>query len=223
MHTHGQGDYKETKMTDHQYGEEVRIVDREGVLIGTLLAAEEEGQTSSALLVRTGDGREVSIPYDQVDRSVSTAEEIVVDLEAASVDVSPEAARISESYANISLVEEELDVSTRWAEQGRVVIRKRVETVPQERTIELVQEGVEVVRTPVNEVVDELPQVRTEGETTIIPVVEEVLVVEKRYRLIEEVRVTSTRSTEQHTIREDLRREVVDFEEVPAADRDSER
>jgi uncharacterized protein (TIGR02271 family) len=204
-------------MVDPRYVEDARIVDRDGVVIGTLLAAEEEGQPGSAIVVRTGDGREVSIPYDQIDRSVSTAEEIVVDFQAASVEVSPEAAGIVENRANISLVEEELDVSTRWVEQGRVVIRKRVETVPQEKTIELAQEGVEIVRTPVNELVDQLPQVRTEGETTIIPVVEEVLVVEKRYRLVEEVRVTSTRGTEPHTIRENLRREVVDFEEVPAS------
>ena len=44
--------------------------------------------------------------------------------------------------------------------------------------------------------------IRQEGETTIYPVVEEVLVVEKRLRLVEEVHVTRRRATRQ--VREEV-------------------
>ncbi len=208
-------------MDNPQFIENARVVDREGIEIGTLLAI-EEGDAGSIVIARTPDGREIGIPLEQIDMMASTDEEIVVDLLADSLDIPPSEGR-GEHYGTLSLAEEEMDVSTRWTEKGRVVIRKRVETVPQEKTVELAQEGVQIERIPVNEVVSELPTVRTEGETTIIPVVEEVLVVEKRYRLVEEVRVTSTRTTEAHTIREDLRREVVDFEEIPTREAEPER
>ncbi|HEV2127033.1 MAG TPA: YsnF/AvaK domain-containing protein [Thermomicrobiales bacterium] len=208
-------------MENPQFVENARVVDREGAEIGTLRAI-EEGEAGSIVIARTPDGREVGIPYEQIDLRASTDEEVVADLLVASLEI-PSEGVAEDHYATLTLSEEDLDVSTRWAEKGRVIVRKRVETVPQEKTIELAQEGVEVERVRINDVVDELPQVRTEGETTIIPVVEEVLIVEKRYRLVEEVRVTSTRSSQPHTIREDLRREVVEFEEVPPEEGTAER
>lgn len=54
------------------------------------------------------------------------------------------------------------------------------------------QAGVE--RVPVNRLVDNEPQTRQEGDVTIIPVVEEVLVVEKRLLLKEEIHIRRTRN-----------------------------
>ncbi len=54
----------------------------------------------------------------------------------------------------------------------------------------LFSEKVMVERVPANQYVDEPPQVRHEGDTMIIPVVEEHLVVKKRLFLVEELRVT---------------------------------
>jgi stress response protein YsnF len=51
-------------------------------------------------------------------------------------------------------------------------------------------EVVDVQRVPMNQQVDALLEVRYEGDTLVIPVIEEVLVVEKRLMLKEEVRVT---------------------------------
>ena len=42
----------------------------------------------------------------------------------------------------------------------------------------LTEQKVEITRVPVNRVVDKAPAVRTENDTTIIPVLEEVLVVQ---------------------------------------------
>jgi stress response protein YsnF len=60
--------------------------------------------------------------------------------------------------------------------------------------------------------VDEPVPTRTEGETTIIPVMEEVLVVEKRLRLKEELHVTRRRTEHRDPQRVTLRSERVEVE-----------
>jgi len=56
-------------------------------------------------------------------------------------------------------------------------------------------EDVTVERVQVNRLVDAAPQSRQDGDTTIIPVVEEVITVQKRLLLREEVRITRRRTT----------------------------
>jgi len=59
-------------------------------------------------------------------------------------------------------------------------------------------ERVEIERVPIGRTVDSVPPVREEGDTTIIPVVEEVVVVERRLVLKEEIRIRRVRGTEHH-------------------------
>jgi len=117
--------------------------------------------------------------------------------------------------ATFSLSEEELVATTHDVETGRVVIRKRVETVPHEMPVDVRRDDVEIERVAMDMDIDESPGVRQEGETTIVPVVVEVLVVQKKLRLVEEIRITKRRLIEKETVREDLRREVVDVDEEP--------
>ena len=62
----------------------------------------------------------------------------------------------------------------------------------------LTHERVEIERVPIGRVIETVPLVREEGDTTIIPVVEEVVVVERRLVLKEEVHLRKVRVTEQH-------------------------
>lgn len=78
-----------------------------------------------------------------------------------------------------------------------------------ERTAE---EDVDVQRVPVGRVVDVMPEVRTEGDTTIVPVVEETVVVRKRFLGREEMRITKRRSERKRRIRVPVRREQVEIE-----------
>src|SRR5581483_12103193 len=57
----------------------------------------------------------------------------------------------------------------------------------------LFTEEVQVEHIPVNRIVETRPGVRQEGDVTIVPVIEEVITVQKRLLLREEVRVTRTR------------------------------
>jgi stress response protein YsnF len=71
----------------------------------------------------------------------------------------------------------------------------------------LVGESVEIDRVPVGQIVERAPQVRQDGDTLIIPVMEEVLVLERRLMLKEEVRVRRVRTTRGHRERVQLRRQ----------------
>ena len=71
----------------------------------------------------------------------------------------------------------------------------------------LAREQVEVEPSPIGKVVEVPPSVREEGDTIIIPIVEEILVVERRLLLKEEVRVRRVRSSESHRERVMLRRQ----------------
>ena len=62
----------------------------------------------------------------------------------------------------------------------------------------LARETVEIERTPIGQHVDAMPAVREEDDTIVVPIVEEVLVVERRLFLKEEVRIRRVRSTERH-------------------------
>jgi uncharacterized protein (TIGR02271 family) len=97
---------------------------------------------------------------------------------------------------SIPIVEEKAIVSKRVEETGRV----RVSTSVRHHQVHLDEplriEEVVVERVPVGQWVDGPQPPRDEGETTIFPVVEEVPVVTKRYRLIEEVRISKRVRTE---------------------------
>jgi uncharacterized protein (TIGR02271 family) len=72
----------------------------------------------------------------------------------------------------------------------RVRVTKRV--TEREETIQTpgFREELQVERVPVDQLVETAPTIRQEGSVTIIPILEEELVVQKRLRLKEEVRIT---------------------------------
>ena len=98
----------------------------------------------------------------------------------------------------IPLLAEEVTLSKQVVETGRVQV-SRV-THEREQLIDelLAHETVEIDRTPIGRQIDAMPAVRDEGDTIVIPIVEEVLVIERRLLLKEEVRVRRMRSTERH-------------------------
>jgi stress response protein YsnF len=80
----------------------------------------------------------------------------------------------------------------------------------------LTREKVEIERLPVRKLIDRAPEVRNEGDVLIIPVIEEVLVVERRLLLKEEIRVRRVRVTERHQASVKVRRQEVVFERKSA-------
>jgi uncharacterized protein (TIGR02271 family) len=112
----------------------------------------------------------------------------------------------------IPVVEEEAVVGKRWVEGDRVRVRKVVQEYEQAVNETLAEEKVEIERVPVNRYIDEPLRSRQEGDTLIIPIMEETLVVEKRLLLKEEIRVTRRRTERPVSQPVTLRREDVVIE-----------
>jgi stress response protein YsnF len=97
--------------------------------------------------------------------------------------------------SRIPVVEEQLAVQIRQRETGRVRVdlTAREENVPLEA--DLVSDEVVVRRVPADRFVTGPVPDRQEGDTLVISVVEEVLVVEKRLKVVEEIHITRHRRT----------------------------
>lgn len=94
------------------------------------------------------------------------------------------------------VMEEGVQVTRRVVDTGRGVrVRKTVSEHEHLIDEPLLQDELTVEHVPIGRVVDEssLPQTRYEGDTLVVPVLEEVLVVQKQMRLKEEVRITRHR------------------------------
>ncbi len=103
----------------------------------------------------------------------------------------------------IPLYEEQASIAKRRVVTGQV----QVSTVTREHEQVigelLTREHVEIERTPLNTPANAMPA----GDTTIVPVVEEILIVERRLVLKEEVRIRRVRTSENHRERVILRRQ----------------
>ncbi|MDO9710286.1 YsnF/AvaK domain-containing protein [Paracraurococcus lichenis] len=122
----------------------------------------------------------------------------------------------------VPVIEETAVVYKEQVVTDRVRLHKRVHEDQEVLDIPVRTETLEVERVPMGRWIEAAPAIRQEGETTVYSVVEEVLVVEKRLRLVEEVRVTRRQATRH--VREEvaLRREEVTVEHA-AAPRDPAR
>jgi uncharacterized protein (TIGR02271 family) len=115
----------------------------------------------------------------------------------------------------IPLHAEEVSIGKKQVATGRV----KVSTVTHSRE-ELVQqllqsERVEIERVPMGQVVAKVPEIRTEGDITIIPVVEETVVLQRQLVLKEEVRIRRVRETQNYQERVILRQQEAVITRVP--------
>ena len=108
-------------------------------------------------------------------------------------------AQNTDDTQRIELVAETARLNVQLMAGPRVLVRTETWTESQTLTAELDHVRVEVTRVPVGRDVDAAPEVRVEGEVTIIPVVEERVVIRLQLVLKEELhvrRVVETRCTE---------------------------
>lgn len=99
---------------------------------------------------------------------------------------------------SLKLHAEDITIQKRRVVSGTVQVQ--TVTRSRDRLVEepLRHERVEVERIAVDRQVDAVPPVRVEGDTTIVPVVEEVVVVERRLVLREEVHIRRLQVTGTH-------------------------
>jgi stress response protein YsnF len=96
----------------------------------------------------------------------------------------------------IPLAEETATVGKRQVVTGRVRVRTVTETAEELVRANLQSDSVEVIRVPIDQVVDSAPEIRTDGDVTIVPVLEEVLVVTRQLVLKEELHIRRRVETE---------------------------
>lgn len=139
------------------------------------------------------------------------------------ITVHPDPADVAALAANediIALHGEDLVVGKRVVE--RSIVRVATVTRSHDSLVEekLTHRRVEITHVPMGYFVDAIPPVREEGDLTIMPVVEEIVVVERRLLLKEEVHIRRTQQVEQHVETVTLRRQeaVVTRTPIIAAD-----
>ncbi len=114
----------------------------------------------------------------------------------------------------IPIVAEELSVGKRVVETERVRIRKVVHEHTEQIDEPLFREQVQVERVAVNQVLEQPIGMYYEGDVMVIPVVEEVLVVEKRLMHRENVRISKLRTPTMESQNVTLRREELAVERL---------
>lgn len=155
-------------------------------------------------------GRQVISPNDMLQR-VETETNTYYDLETVQDEVTTRRIEGDEKIV-IPLAAETFTVEKHETITGVVRIHKSVTEHQEVIDTPTYSESVQVERVARGEWVESIPQIRHEGDTMIIPVVEEVLVVEKRLRLREELHVTKRRVEENTPQQVTLRREEVSID-----------
>jgi len=96
----------------------------------------------------------------------------------------------------LPLAEEQVHVETRQVPGDKVRVHTKVDVTNELIERDLKAERVIVTRVPINRYVESAPPVRTEGDLTVIPVLEEVLLVETKLLLREEIHLEQKTTTE---------------------------
>ncbi len=117
----------------------------------------------------------------------------------------------------VALAEEVLHVSKRTVETGRVRISLSTETAEDVLRDTLRTRRAEIERVQIDCDVSEPPRTRQEGDVLVVPVVEEIFVVERRLVLREEIRLrlVDGEKTVEQSVERRVQRATVD--RVPAA------
>ena len=123
----------------------------------------------------------------------------------------------------LPIVTETATLQKRDVVTGRVRVQTQTQAHEELVSAALEQSDVEVTRVPVDREIEAAPSIRTEGGVTIVPVVEERLVVEKRLVLREEIHIRQTTRTQSVEVPVTLRKQyaVVD-REAPATNPNEE-
>ena len=195
-----------------------KVKDKDGVW-GTVVSGPPHLPSNAAqVMVQTESGQQILVPTDIFIQQPDGSYYLPLRLAELEHSSSEHSVHQDEPMVLPVLVEE-LDVQKRLVETGKVRITKVVherETLVDEP---LFHDKVAITRVPMQRVVDGPVPVREENGTTIISIVEEVLVVEKRLMLREEIHIRKQRIETHQPQRITLRSEEVQVERVPSVDK----
>jgi uncharacterized protein (TIGR02271 family) len=190
----------------------ITITSKDGIRATAQLTGNSKRNEKTNLLVETDAGQKFYIPFKLLVRENANRYYLPVNLSQLDhIDTGNKANKspTEQPVLVLPVIAEEAEIHKQTVETGRVRLTKRVHEREEEVTEPLFHEEVQVERVPINQYIDQPAEVRQEGDTTIVPVMEEVLVVEKRILLKEEVHITRQSRTEEQTQTVKLREEEV--------------
>ena len=114
----------------------------------------------------------------------------------------------------IPLIAEEMSVSVKKVETGGIRVHKIVRESTEIIDEPIIREHLDIERVEINQFVETAPAIRYEGEVMIVPVLEEVVVTQKRLLLREEIRLVKRREEISNPQQITLRREEINLEKI---------
>ena len=196
-------------MTTPETGLQQALVDLGGTID---TAAWPQDSCRAQVVVQLEDGTSLLVPREALIRQEDGSYHLILD--PATLEQRDASAEVRDSPLVVPVLQEVLDVRTRQLETGRVRIRKSVQEHEELVDPPLWRDDVVIERVSINRVVEGPISVHSEEDTLIIPVLEEVFVIEKRLLLKEEVRITKHRIETHMPQRVLLRREEAAVERI---------
>lgn len=198
-----------------------KVIDEAGQ-VGRLMTHVSTSEQNGTVTIALEERRQVVVPTERLSQDGDGMAKFDGRFDEFDIIADDGAARESPSQhtplpddengepVRVPVARERMSVRRERRPVGRVRIHKRVEEeeVPIEDHLDFDEADIERVR--VEQVVDAAPAIRREGDTVVIPLVEERLV--KQLVVVEEVRIKRRHRTEEIDESVTLRREKVDIE-----------
>jgi len=181
---------------------------RQGVVESDSMPAMQSG---AQVLIRFENMQPVAVPVDMLTLRADGRYDLALNAAELMAKASQDG---MQQTTVIPIIEEEVLINKRQVETGKVRIKKVVQEKQETVDLPLLREEIEVKRVPINRPVDSPIAVRQEGDTLILSLLEEVLVVQKQLLLKEEVHIITKRSERHQPEQVTLRREEVIVEPV---------
>jgi uncharacterized protein (TIGR02271 family) len=194
-----------------------KVKDKDGVWGTVVPGPPHLPSNATQVVVKTESGQQLLVPTDILVQQLDGSYYLPLRL-AELEHLSSEHSVHQNEPMVVPVLVEELEVQKRLVETGKVRITKVIherETLVDEP---LFHDTVAITRVPVQRVVDGPVPVREENGTTIISIVEEVLVVEKRLMLREEIHIHKQRIETHQPQHITLRSEEVRVERISSED-----
>lgn len=196
-----------------------QVIDEKGVRgMLDLTVVPPQGIESRLVLVRFDDGSQVfadASTFVEIEDGFFTFPGSFADLLAQNQSANYGESEFGASgQIVIPLLSEEINIAREKVLTGGVRVRKTVSEHTETVDEPTLREDVIVERIAINEFIAEAPKVRYDDDVMIVPLVEEVLVVEKRLVLREEIRISKRRETIQNPRQIVLRREDATLEKI---------
>ena len=190
--------------------------------VDEVLTRPDTGELTSLLVRRDATSEQITISVDLIE-SVPSRRQVRLRVGRDQVGAVAEGGRgtlearerVAEGeQVRVPIAEERLVPGKRPVQLGEIRVHKRVEEREDVIRQPLTRDEVTIERVRASRPVEGPVGPREEGEWLIVPVVEEVLVVQKRLMVTEEIRIRRRPVTEEQEIRETVRRERAEVEDT---------